>query len=251
MVTFGSLGKMGRLGNQMFQIASTIGIAKDNGHTYGFMPWLYSQYFKNQLPLITASSIWDISEKGFTYNRFNLSKEDYAINGYLQSPKYWEGNEQEILKYFEFNKKSFPFELQLTGSQIFFENDSLVAMHVRRGDYLNIPDYHTNLTVEYYNEALKHFEGKRVCIFSDDIEWCAQTFTHERFFFSHEEKDINDLFLMSHFKNIIIANSSFSWWAAYLNQYTKDKKVIAPRNWFGPKCGHSTEDLIPKSWLQI
>ena len=87
-------------------------------------------------------------------------------------------------------------------------------------------------------------------IFSNDIEWCKKNFIGNQFIFIEGEKDYIDLWLMSLCKNNIIANSSFSWWGAWLNT-NSDKKVITPKNWFGPAINHSTQDLIPEKWFMI
>jgi len=119
-------------------------------------------------------------------------------------------------------------------------------LHVRRGDYLQLPTHHPTCTIDYYHKALANFDGK-VLVFSDDIDWCRKTFQDPRFEFVKGNLDYIDLYLMSMCKNNIIANSSFSWWAAWLND-NKDKKVIAPKKWFGPAISHNTMDLYPKKW---
>ncbi|MFH5955214.1 alpha-1,2-fucosyltransferase, partial [Clostridium perfringens] len=89
-------------------------------------------------------------------------------------------------------------------------------------------------------------------IFSDDLEWCKSEFVGDQFHFSEERDPVKDLGNFISCSNHIIANSSFSWWGAWLSPY-KDKKVIAPRNWFGPKLAptHNTKDLLPPNWIVI
>ena len=84
-------------------------------------------------------------------------------------------------------------------------------------------------------------------VFSDDLDWCKETFLGNRFTFISGNRDYQDLFLMSMCKNNIIANSSFSWWGAWLNT-NLNKKVIAPKKWFGPQLSLSSDDIYPNTW---
>ena len=87
--------------------------------------------------------------------------------------------------------------------------------------------------------------------FSDDIEWCKQTFEGDNNVFVEKQDDVLDLYLMSKITNNIIANSSFSWWAAWLNE-NKDKTVISPKEWFGPRNQHlNRRDTTPEGWVII
>ena len=103
---------------------------------------------------------------------------------------------------------------------------------------------------DYYDEAMSRFpKGTKFVFFSDDIEWCKETFgLSRRNIYIENQEDVLDLYLMSKIHNNIIANSSFSWWGAWLNEI-EDKKVLTPPVWFGPKNTHLTmKDLIPESW---
>jgi len=102
---------------------------------------------------------------------------------------------------------------------------------------LNLGDYHTNLGMEYYGKAIRYFTDRLgrcdFLIFSDDIEWCKDNFLRGEFLFSDDVSESDALQKMSLCGHNIIANSTFSWWGAYLNK-NKDKQIIAPKNWFGP-----------------
>ena len=87
-------------------------------------------------------------------------------------------------------------------------------------------------------------------VFSDDIEWCKHNFIGEEFIFAEDTNPVTALSLQLSCANNIIANSSFSWWAAYLNK-NPSKIVIAPQKWFGPNLAHDTKDLLPKEWARI
>ena len=84
-------------------------------------------------------------------------------------------------------------------------------------------------------------------IFSDDPQWCLDNFKMEKFRVVEGEQDWVDLYLMSECKNNIIANSSFSWWSAWLNS-SPDKRIIAPQKWFGPDGPQDEYDLVPSTW---
>jgi hypothetical protein len=109
------------------------------------------------------------------------------------------------------------------------------------------------LPMDYYEQAVKKFNKKSVfVVFSDDIEWCKK----QEFFKTLgnvvfvKDMDYNEMYLMSLCKHNIIANSSFSWWGAYLNM-NRRKKVIAPMQWFGPKGPKDLQDLRPDSWITL
>jgi predicted amidohydrolase YtcJ len=87
-------------------------------------------------------------------------------------------------------------------------------------------------------------------VFSDDVGWCRENFRMDRTHFVEGNLDVVDMFLMSKCKHNIIANSSFSWWASYLNR-NPDKKVIAPKNWFGPLMNKGVEDLYLNNWILV
>ena len=131
-----------------------------------------------------------------------------------------------------------------------------IALHVRRTDYIQNAENHFNLPIEYYEAALKRFDANRnVIVFSDDPLWCHDEalFADDRFIISENEDNRVDLCLMSLCDDFIIANSTYSWWGAWLSS-NKEKKVIAPVQWFG-KTGytkdHNTKDLIPDDWIKI
>jgi hypothetical protein len=115
---------------------------------------------------------------------------------------------------------------------------------------------HPPCSLEYYKEALSKFDVKRpVVIFTDDIEWCKSQdiFQPDRFMVSETEDNVYDMCLMTLCDDYIIANSSFSWWGAWLS-HNPDPKVIAPKKWFGTNgytASNNTEDIVPKRWTKI
>ena len=130
-------------------------------------------------------------------------------------------------------------------------NKTPVALHIRRGDFLRNSGNHHNLELEWYARALDKFDlgGRQVAIFSDDPAWCKQQklfADDDKFLISEGNSHYTDLAMMSLCTGHIIANSTFSWWGAWL---ADSKEVIAPKTWFGPDNAHlDTKDLYPDHW---
>lgn len=243
------------LGNQMFQIAAALSYAKDNGVTAHFpclrSPW-YGQYTKNIFRKLNTDAIeeqvFSYTEPSFYFSQLPVREESLLIsNSYLQSPKYFETNREHILDTLVLTADEEEYLKDKYASALSVESCSL---HVRRGDYLNAKNYHTCLwDTDYYKKALKQVPSEKVLIFSDDPEWAGHQFPQDKFLVVTEE-DYLELFLMSYCKNNIIANSTFSWWGAWMNK-NKNKKVISPSAWFGDAAKVSSKDLIPEEWITL
>lgn len=246
MICFSRIGKFGRLGNQLFQIAATIGCAVENNVQAKFYPWEYSKYFKNKIDeTLEAEEIINIyRERGFSYSRIPLLA-NLDLLGYFQSDKYFNNCYDLIRHYFD-------FEDFLDDGSIDQDTETC-SVHIRRGDYVNLVGYHPLMSMEYYKRSIDSMRSKGVkkfYFFSDDIQWCKDNFgVTEEFVYIEGNEDIKDLYLMTRCKNNIIANSSFSWWGAWLNR-NESKKVIAPSIWFGElsRDKNDTDDLYCKSW---
>lgn len=104
--------------------------------------------------------------------------------------------------------------------------------------------------MRYYQAAMNQTKTPFYLIFSDDIAWCKKQFIGPQFEFAEGNSPVTDLALQISCEHNIIANSSFSWWGAYLNK-NPGKRVIAPGKWFGPAQPHDTRDLLPSSWTII
>lgn len=178
---------------------------------------------------------------------------DIYLDGFWQNEKYFIDIREHLIKDFTPKQRiSAEARSYLKG----IENTNSVSMHIRRGDY--VADKHTNSVhgvcgIEYYKRAIEYVVKKvsnpTFYIFSDDIPWCKENFNflEEKIFVDDTRSAIDDLVLMKHCNHNIIANSSFSWWAAWLNQ-NDDKTVIAPILWWGAK-----RDLNPgaSSWKRL
>jgi len=125
-------------------------------------------------------------------------------------------------------------------------------VHVRRGDYLTIHDglFHTPCNKKYYQRAMEMFDDADFLFFSDDMDWVKENFVGENIKYSNSNSAIVDFAMVTLCDHHILANSSFSWWSAWLN-HSPDKKVIATSNWFGPMGPQDTYDLIPDEWIVV
>lgn len=229
-----------------------------------------NRFIKYSLKFIKFKSI--IQEKKFSYNKellnINLNFM-YILDGYWQSYKYFEDYEDEIKKIFSFDERLYHENKKMVDLILNYSNS--VSIHVRRGDYEKNPQtkkVHGNIcTFDYYKRAIeiikKKIEKPIFFVFSDDIDWCKKKFKllEENFIYSdinegkiekeigHRDNGYIDMYLMTLCKNNIIANSSFSWWAAYLNP-NKEKVIIAPQKWFNDET-KDTKDLCPESWIKV
>jgi hypothetical protein len=173
---------------------------------------------------------------------------NYFLDGYWGSPKYFKENEKEIKKNLSYNS-DFIKKVENSRYKKILENKG-VSIHVRRTDYLQSNGYHPIQPISYYEKGLEIIgEYDSIYVFSDDIEWCKKNIKFNNTIFVEGFDDIEDLWMMGLCKNNIIANSTFSWWAAFLNE--NDKKIIAPDNWFGKNSGITNNDLYPLDWINI
>lgn len=231
----------GRLGNNLFQKAAAIGYAMKHGKEYNLCPW-------NTNNTVNAGRPVYIREDSHSYQELPLLHHHrIMLDGYWQSDRYFSHCREEVLKAFGYNWELIP---------------GVCSIHVRRGDYLLYPDKHPVISEEYLDHAIwymhEHVGISRFIVFSDDIEFCKE-FVPRRMYprdsieYSEGRSEVEDLEFMSSCAHNIIANSTFSWWSAWLNQ-NPNKVVVSPSkdNWFGPGNSHlDTSDLIPDSWIQI
>jgi hypothetical protein len=266
MLSFNNLGNYGRLGNQMFQYAALRGIAANRGFEFCIPPKNIFGYFDvnvknsdtniheafNLSWVIAKHTTYDVVQESkyhFDEKLFNTCPDNVDLFGYFQTEKYFKHIENEI-------KKDFSFSNQLVKDCDEFiksidSNREVISLHIRRGDYLSQQSFHPTPPIEYYSEALKKLPNLTVLIFSDDPNWCMNqdVFGDDRFLISQSNTSDFDLCLMSMCKYHIIANSSFSWWGAWL---AKSEKVIAPKTWFGPSLSqHDTSDLYCDGWEKV
>jgi len=197
-------------------------------------------------------------EKHFHYDpSFSSITDNYYLEGYWQSEKYFTAIANIIRTDFSFISPPSEFNLTMANN---IQRHHSIAVHIRRGDYITDPNankIHNTYNIEYYREAISNILGKvsdpHFYIFSDDPDWVRNNFIIDNptTYVSHNNESAchEDMRLISLCKHQIIANSSFSWWGAWLNP-NPDKIIIAPLRWFNV-TETDTSDLIPNSWLRI
>lgn len=247
----------GRLGNNLFQIATVIDIAKKMSSDF-ILP--ETSHCGHRGTRTVDLSIFDYdfkrgvlentdvyNETAFHYNEIP-AKENMTISGFYQSWKYFEDVKDDLL-----NKYFVPSEEVRSNLKNYVYNTQglpTLGISVRRGDYLMLQHNHCVLGVDYYQEALNNLatvaDFELIYVFSDDIDYCKMIF--ENIPVNYVQEDIGtQLFLMSKMNHLILSNSTFAWWGAYLNQMKG--KIIAPSPWFGPNyVDKNTKDLYHPSW---
>lgn len=278
---------MGGLGNQLFQIFATIshaikahvpfaflnvetlgGEGSTKRHTYwNSLFYKLTPFLKNTFPQLKY-----VRENGFQYNSFNpqyFMGNDACLHGYFQSYMYFQEYYNQIYNLLDIAKQK---------REVLKKNESLnslidtnflnktISLHFRMGDYKKIQHVHPIMTVNYYARCLQFIQQKypdekfNVLYFCEEedindvkqkIEQLLLAFPNYTFVrASSSLEDWEQLLLMGLCSHNIIANSSFSWWGAFLNS-NADKIVCYPSVWFGPSAGHNTSDLCPSSWKKI
>ena len=255
MLAFNQIGNLGRLGNQMFEYAAVRGIAAHHEYDWCIPPfnikgienYSLSNCFKLESVFENNLSIREnfsyVQERFFHFDQelFDNCPDNVSLHGFFQTEKYFQDP---------------------------------IFLHVRRGDpnlvdprgfkwsYTQCGEQHPVQPLEYYEKALAEFDDEQpVIVFSDSPEWVKEQefFSGDRFLISEPQEKYSDgsytpyadLCLMSLCSHAIVANSTLSWWGAWLIE-NKNKKIIAPKMWFGSAyADKDTKDLIPEKWILI
>ena len=281
MLAFNNIGSLGRLGNQMFEYAALRGIAARHSYDWMIPPperkgiENYSLHECFELSFDRREGILDPCQYGqepyfhFCEELFEQCPDNISLNGFFQSWRYFANVKDEIRKDYTFHKGILDPCLEMIE-----DVEEPIMLHVRRGDpnltdprgfkwsYTQCGSMHPVQPVGYYEEALAHFDDDQpVVVFSDSVDWVKEQefFSGDRFLISEPEDKYADgsftpyadLCLMSLCSHAIIANSSMSWWGAWL-QSNPNKKVIAPKMWFGPDYkDKDTKDLYCPTWIVL
>lgn len=265
MITFPYLGQAGRLGNQLWQIASTIGIAEKLGDEPRFSDWDYRPYFR------VPDSYFGSLEGGTEVTEF-VPHIDPRARVYLQDHNLFSHIREEIRSFFQ------PSDLALEKLDEYEEfwalDRPMLSVHVRRGDNVpgndpGTPDkhlYHPLRSLAYYNDAIDVLRDRcaTVAVFSDDPEWCRENLKADYFHQGvtrpkeHEPEyktapiwDWVDLFLQVSADRHVCSNSTYAWWGAYLSN---DPQPIVPSrlDWYGPNLRYINAGLmIPSTWTEL
>lgn len=251
MIIFSKLnGDTARFGNQLFRIASTIGIAFKHNHKYGFPEWEYSKYFITPLPKYNNKLKFKLlNEKRYEYHEWQVNNENYDLYGWLQTEKYFD--KEKI-------KSQFKFKPELVKNIIKLHKNILtnnpIFITVRRGDFIN-HSYYYQVSFKYYFLALTHnfpnWKNRNIIFTSDDINYCKKHFSFiPNSYFLKTDNFIHDMIIGIHCQDYIISNSTFSWWIAWLGE-NKNTKIIRPlKNFIGLESKRKNDkDFFPDRWI--
>ena len=282
MLAFNQLGNLGRLGNQMFEYAALRGIAAKHNYEWCIPPYNaqsienYSLHYCFKMEDVKENNLQQrnvgyVQERFFHYDDELVEKcpDNASLHGFFQSEKYFKNVEDIIRREYTFHDEHLEPCKKIMEE---FKDQEPIMLHVRRGDpnltdprgfkwaYTQCSSMHPPQTIEYYEKALAEFDDNQpVFVFSDSVDWVKEQefFSGDRFLISEPVDKYADgsftpyadLCLMSLCSHAIIANSSMSWWGAWL-QANPNKKVIAPKNWFGPAyADKDTTDLYCPDWI--
>lgn len=255
----------GRIGNNLFQIAATASLAEKYNCQLITIPFHYkisepdncllSKYLKQfQYSILRNIHIEEelpphyviYQEPFFHYAPLPFRK-DILFNGFFQSHKYF--NEQLVRSLFAIDTDTHAL---LVSKYPHLIREKMISINIRRGDFIKHPDYHPICPLEYFKQAIDLLgHDRNFFITSDDLEWCKEHFKGNNFYFAEHTHPLYDLYLQTLCTDNIISNSTFSWWGAWLNP-RPEKRVIAPKKWFGPEASDfNTKDLLPDLWTKI
>lgn len=215
-------------------------------------------------PIPVLSNVMNILNAflvGRNYLKYPLHiGENMYLDGYFQKQEYFEKYSSQIISEFQLKKEYETKDFLKIAEQISRDEDS-VSVHIRRGDYITNPNankHHGALNNSYYENACKFLNDRlgkiNLYVFSDDIDWVKEnmsflTVYKITYVSSPELIGAQEISLMSKCKHNIIANSSFSWWGAWLNQ-NEGKMVIAPKNWLRDGDGMN-KGIVPDDWIRV
>ena len=276
---------MGGLGNQLFQIFTTIAYSMRSKQKFIFLDQeslggggstlrytFWNSLLSNLKPFLIKSLPQNfpiIREQGFQYKDLpieQLQNQDFMLYGYFQSYKYFEYYYTTIHRLLGISKKKEAIfsKYMLSDERAYLSNT--ISIHFRLGDYKKVSDYHPIMSKDYYLRALQFICNQNNTINYNVLYFCEEedidsvtitiNFLKDNFpnmIFKRCENTFEDweqMLLMSCCTHNIIANSSFSWWGAYFNS-NKDKIVCYPSVWFGQKANHNTVNLFPPDWVRI
>lgn len=249
----------GGLGNQMFQYAAGVSALKEYSQFSNLK--LDASFYQNQKRKVISNGLtgrgYDLDLLSIKYNEIEETPEGgVMLKGWFQNLSEFENVIEDIKNEFKFSI-SFSKNIQNLNRQIISKENS-VSIHVRRGDFINNPTayaHNEHLDSYYYENAMNILEEKysdlTYYVFSEDIDWCKKNIKnekHEIIFVDQDyagERDSGHMYLMQSCNNHVIANSTFSWWSAFLSN---SKVTIGPNRWFTNGTG---SEIMLDSWIKI
>lgn len=242
----------GRLGNNLFQIATLVSLSKKLNVDF-ILPEFTHAGHRGDIPVDLSMFEYDFkrgtcdteieyNEKTFEYNEI-IPQDKLKLGGFFQSWEYFEDVKDTLLSTY------FTPSNQVNQSLLKYNiSPNSLGISVRRGDYLMLQHNHCVLDTPYYQEVINTYfsnNTEQIYIFSDDLDWCKQIFGNDVIYV---QDDIGtQLFLMSKMKHLIMSNSTFAWWGAYLNQ--NNGIIVSPDPWFGPNNSSlDTSGLYYPTW---
>lgn len=266
----------GGLGNQLFQLATAYAYAKQHGceliftdtwqHKSGREP-IWEPYFKDRLRSMPWNTIpsqqytavpWHIlRESGFLYDpiQFPEGSTFYMLCGYFQSSKYFGQYANEIRSMLQIHDDNIADARKSLATVGIHDPDGWIVAHVRRGDYLEAARFHVATDAKYFKDAraaiAKQIGPRTVCWVSEDSEWVYKN-VFEQGDIIIRNSSLTDFATISLFRHVIMSNSSYSWWATWLNpcSYT-DRAICCPDRWFGPTGPQDVETIFEPEWTRI
>ena len=260
MESYVSSHLQGGLGNYLFQISAAYAISiRDNKKlkidisdiaiVHSPLELYSNNIFRNITfgEIVNFELIHSSAHSPISYLNIPIVNGNLKLDGYYQNEKYFKQYRNEILNLFKIDESTKNY---LTEKYSDIPFDNTCSIHVRRGNYVERQHFHPLQTVEYYKKSISIIGEKTLfLIFSDDIEWCKINldFIENKKFISGN-LDYQDLYLMSMCNHNITANSSFSWWGAWLNN-NNNKKIVYPSFWFNN--GPDSSEIGGESWTKI
>lgn len=269
---------MGGMGNQMFQYATAYALARRTRQTFSLDTSSFAHDNLREYQLNLWKGILEpsfnrlhgylIEERGMPYNPilFDRLPAHVTMRGYWQTEKYFYEYQSNLAEIF-LPKRALNSREANTLAAIRGEGHKSVFLTVRRTDYITKADFHGGmLPMDYYLKALSIIQEQvsdpHVFVFSDDVEWCEANFklpcrmtiagNFDRTVKGHIGREDCELFLMRNCRHAIMANSSYSWWGAWLGEADNaDKVIVAPNRWFGPAAMEDPKDIVPERWIKI
>jgi len=224
---------VGRLGNKLFIIATMIGLAKSTRQPFAISKdWVYANIF-DRIPLV-GDVTYQVDQYQEPYHYYSELPTDFIniqLNGYFQSVNYFKHCSQDVSWYLTPNTE---VTHDINDRYKQFNDVTTTSIHIRRGDYIKPNTGFIDLmSCGYYNRAIEYIDDitDTYLVFSDDIEWCKSQFNNDKMVFVNPQDALYDMMFMAKCDNHIIANSSYSWWGAYLGS-NPSKCVIYPTNWW-------------------